>query len=97
MRSYRTGPMLEAYVEATDVAGDAVSYWLQLTWTPTEWIIGTAVTINRATEEHQDVLREFDERQADTLQAAVTLLREAVCDLVAAAEDVHPRGIAAGG
>jgi hypothetical protein len=96
LRSYRTGAALDCYVEATSVTNDAICYWLQLSRAETEWLIETSVTINRAEQEYQDVLKEFPERRAASLKAVIEQLDEAVSDLVAASEDIHPHQVAVG-
>src|SRR5436305_44745 len=67
LRSYRSGPMLEAYVDATGLNGDNIGYWLELSWTADEWVIGTSIAINRANEEYQDTLQAFPERRIHSL------------------------------
>ena len=96
LRSYRTGPLLEAYVEASSPSDDAICYGLQVSWDDSEWTIETYITVNRSAEEYQDMLREFPERRVSALRDVLAALDDAVADLVVASEDIHPRQLAAG-
>jgi len=90
-RSYGAGPpLVEAYVESTCANGDAICYWLELSWADGHWLVGARITINRPHEDYQDTLSDFPDRCASTMEGVIAALDEAVTDLVRAADHIHP-------
>ena len=81
---------MEAYVESTSANDDVICYWLELSWADNRWLVGSRITINRHDDEYQDTLEEFADRCASTVDGVVIELDEAVADLVAAADHIHP-------
>lgn len=85
-RQYRTGPVLEGYVDIELRNNQALAWWLEVHWNSNQWIIKSRVTVNHA--EGQDVIREFSDREADTLDECIDQLVRATSELVGSAGSI---------
>jgi hypothetical protein len=85
-RAYKSGTMLEANVEAELKDGNAVCWWLDVSWKQEEWHIEPSVLVTD--DESQRVLRDFTEKRPKTIDDFTVDLKEATCDLVAYARSM---------
>ena len=84
IRAYRTGPMLETYVEAELNDGRSIAWWLELTWDRRFWRIGYSVRISH--DQGEDVLQGFPDLVTENLEGLVEKLELAVSNLVGSGE-----------
>lgn len=92
-RAYKSGTMIEAYVEAEVDENKTVCWWLDVGWNNEQWLIESSVLLND--DQGQKVLRTFPTRTARSLDDFVTQLAEATEDLTTHARSmdlsvVHP-------
>jgi hypothetical protein len=59
-RNYKSGPVIEAYVDAELRSGRSVSWWLEITWVE-QWQVSARILENSA--EGQETLRVFQTDQ----------------------------------
>jgi hypothetical protein len=78
-RYYQTGVMVELYVDAELQNGYAMSWWVDLSWTETNWIIESKILINR--DQGQEVLKEFPDKSPETLKDLIDQLKETISTL----------------
>jgi hypothetical protein len=78
-RYYQTGVMVEWYVDAELQNGYAMSWWVDLSWTETNWVIEAKILINR--DQGQEVLKEFSEQFPNTLKDLISQLKETISTL----------------
>lgn len=78
-RYYRTGVMLEWYVDAELQNGYGMCWWVDVSWAETNWIIESKILINR--DQNQEVLKEFSDKFPETLKDLISQLRETILDL----------------
>jgi hypothetical protein len=85
LRKYQTGPVLEAYVDVETQSSKAFSWWLEVRWDQEQWIIESS--IRESHQNGQDMLIEFPDRVATSLDDLVKSLRHATNDLMTSAKD----------
>jgi hypothetical protein len=83
LRQYKTGPVLEAYVDVETQSSKAFSWWLEVRWDHEQWIIESSV--RESHQNGQDVLIEFPDRVATSIDDLVKNLRHATSDLITSA------------
>lgn len=74
-RRYRSGTVLEFYVDAELKSGKGLSWWLEIKWSKEKWVLESSVLLNEGN--HQETMREFPERIAKTVDDVVIELDEA--------------------
>ena len=85
-RAYKSGTMLEAYVEAELAEGKALCWWLDVSWNDQHWRIEPSVLVNDT--QGQRVLRDFLEKTPRTVDDFIDQLKEATSDLAAYARSM---------
>jgi len=81
LRGYTSGPMVEAYVDATLHNGDSVCWWLELSWdNDGSWHIENKVLHTH--REGQDNLQEFPEKTASSLRVLMDQWDRATSELI---------------
>ena len=83
-RRYRSGPRLEAYVEAELVSSTVVCWWIEVGWND-QWRVNSGIYVND--DAGQQVVREFPDRQAPDSTAFSAELAIAIDALVASVAD----------
>ena len=63
-RDYRTGPRLEAYIDAELTDGVALTWWLDLDWSSEAWIINASIILT--TDQGRDPLMEYPEKEVSS-------------------------------
>ena len=89
-RDYKTGPLLEAYVDIELATGEGVCWWLEVEWTTEQWLIRSSLRVSH--DQGQDALKEFPDRTARSLEDFVNELEVATSDLVSSADSFDWRG-----
>ena len=84
LRQYKTGPVLEAYVDVETQNSKAFSWWLEVRWNHAQWIIESSV--RESHQNGQDVLIAFPDRVAASLDELVKNLRHTTSDLITSAK-----------
>jgi hypothetical protein len=77
-RIYDSGPVMECYVDAELKSGLAVGWWLEVTWSMSEFTLLSSVAVND--ENGQDVITQWDcasERPDDVFGHVVDYWRRA--------------------
>ena len=84
VRKYKTGPVLEAYVDVETYRAKAFCWWLEVRWDETQWIVEYSVRSHH--QYGQDVVIEFPERVSKSLEEFLGNLEHATQDLVVSAK-----------
>jgi hypothetical protein len=79
LRRYRNGSAIEGYVDAELVTDRSIAWWFEIHWDE-NWVIESRIVVNH--EQGQDILREFPDRSASTLQLCMEHLPIVIADLV---------------
>jgi hypothetical protein len=86
---YRTHVALEGYVDVELRNGKAVAWWLEVNWNDEQWTIESRVLLNdNQPQSVQEVIREFPDRIAETLNECIEQLSQATADLVNSADSI---------
>jgi hypothetical protein len=86
---YRTHVALEGYVDIELRNGKAVAWWLEVNWNDEQWTIESRVLLNdNQPQSVQEVIREFPDRIAETLNECIEQLSQATADLVNSADSI---------
>jgi hypothetical protein len=79
LRSYQTGPVVEAYVDAELASGNAVGWWLEIHWDKARWLIESSIRLDH--EGGEDTITAFPPRKAVTLTELLDQLKASVIEL----------------
>jgi hypothetical protein len=79
--SYKSGPVLEGYVDATLANGDVVCWCLDARWDQNSWTI--EATLDRRGGDRQDTVAELPTETATDLDAFLGMLKRVAGELLA--------------
>jgi len=78
-RKHPSGAALEGYVDAELNNGKAICWWMDVYWKEEQWIIECSILLQ--TDEGQQVIKEFPEKTASSIEEFVNRLDEATREL----------------
>jgi hypothetical protein len=79
--------MVEGYIDIELNNGKSIALWLEINWDDEQWVIESCVLLNdNQSQSVQEVMREFPDRIAETLEECIEQLLQATSDLVNSAE-----------
>lgn len=78
-RNHPSGAALEGYVDAELHNGKAICWWMDVYWKEEQWIIDCSILVQ--TDEGQQVVKEFPEKTASSIEEFVNRLDEATREL----------------
>lgn len=85
-RKHPSGAALEGYVDAELRNGKALCWWMDAYWKEKQWVIECSIFVQ--TDEGQQVVKEFPEKTALSIEEFVSRLDEATRELVSNT-DIH--------
>jgi hypothetical protein len=83
-RKHPSGAALEGYVDAELHNGKAICWWMDAYWKEEQWVIECSILVQ--TDEGQQVVKEFPEKTASTIEEFVNRLNEATRELTSSAD-----------
>ena len=86
LRNYESGPILESYVEAQSMNDAAIVWRLDMYWGD-HWTV--RYSVRTVDSQGEDVLEEFEDREAIRVDDAIHALDAAITDLVGARNAVE--------
>jgi hypothetical protein len=84
-KTYKSGPVIEGYVDAELRSGRSISWWLEITWGE-QWQVSARILENNA--QAQETLRSFPDRSARTIDGFISQLGELVNELTSSINSV---------
>jgi hypothetical protein len=79
-REYRTGSVLEGYVDAELENGKSLAWWLEVHWSGDTWAIETKVLLSDSSG--QDVIRDLPIRRSEGFDDFMAQLSQSAFDLL---------------
>ncbi len=87
LRNYKlSGSVIEGYIDLELADGNAIAWLLDIGWDEAMWTIETSIAVNPNTGESQEVIEEFPNRTAATIDEFLDQLEQVVSDITASAE-----------
>ena len=84
LRAYRTGHVLECYVDAELHNGKAIGWWLEVQSTELDWLIRHSVRLNHS--DGEDAIQQFPDVHVESLDDLLKHLHLGIEDLAKSAE-----------
>jgi hypothetical protein len=87
--NYQTYVALEGYVDVELRNGKGIAWWLEIHWNDERWVIESRVLLNdNRGQNAQEVIREFSDRTAETLDKCIEQLSQAISDLISSTDSI---------
>jgi len=80
IRRYKTGPVLEAFVDVETRSGKAYSWWLDARWEQSVWTVESSVRMIH--QKGQDLLVRFPVRESQAVSEFLEHLKSATDELI---------------